>query len=86
MFNNNDIYQRALRKIEECGPKCPTCCCFNGSVGPTGPTGPTGPATITVGTTTTGEPGTEASVTNVGTSSVAVLNFTIPRGATGATA
>lgn len=37
-------------------------------------------ATITVGTTTTGEPGTYASVTNVGTTSAAILNFTIPRG------
>lgn len=38
-------------------------------------------ATVQVGTTTTGEPGTQASVENVGTSSAAVLNFTIPRGA-----
>ena len=42
-------------------------------------------ATIAVGTVTTGEPGTNASVENTGTSSAAVLNFTIPRGATGAT-
>lgn len=39
--------------------------------------------TISVGTTTTGEPGTKASVTNSGTSSAAVLNFTIPAGAKG---
>lgn len=52
-------------------------------VGPTGPTGPTGPATITVGATTTGDPGTNAIVTNVGSNQNAVLNFTIPRGATG---
>lgn len=32
---------------------------------------------------TTGEPGTNASVTNSGTQNAAVLNFTIPRGATG---
>lgn len=38
-------------------------------------------ATVQVGTTTTGEPGTQASVENVGTSSAAILNFTIPRGA-----
>jgi hypothetical protein len=37
-----------------------------------------------VGTITTGAPGTQASVTNSGTSSAAVLNFTIPQGATGA--
>ena len=42
-------------------------------------------ATITIGTTTTGAAGTNASVTNVGTATNAVLNFTIPRGATGAT-
>ena len=40
-------------------------------------------ATVTVGTVTTGEPGTEASVTNSGTTSAAVLNFTIPQGAQG---
>src|SRR5574344_3038498 len=50
-----------------------------------GPTGPTGPATITVGTTVTGSPGTNASVTNQGTNQNAVLNFTIPQGLTGAT-
>ena len=40
-------------------------------------------ATIAVGTTTTGNPGTNASVTNSGTSSAAVFNFTIPKGAKG---
>ena len=35
-------------------------------------------ASITVGTTTTGEPWTDASVTNSWTSSAAVFNFTIP--------
>ena len=61
-------------------------------VGPQGPAGPAGKdgqdgqaATITVGSTTTGAAGTNASVTNSGTSSAAVLNFTIPRGDTGAT-
>ncbi|MBQ6664063.1 MAG: collagen-like protein [Synergistaceae bacterium] len=42
-------------------------------------------ATIRVGTTTTGAAGSEARVTNGGTDNEAVLNFTIPRGATGAT-
>ena len=37
-------------------------------------------ATITVGTTTTLSPGSSATVTNVGTSSAAVLNFWIPQG------
>lgn len=40
---------------------------------------------VTVGTTITGEAGTNASVTNSGTSTAPVLDFTIPRGATGAT-
>jgi hypothetical protein len=41
-------------------------------------------ATVTVGTTTTGAAGSSASVTNSGTTSAAVFNFTIPRGDTGA--
>lgn len=40
-------------------------------------------ATITVGSTTTGAVGTNASVVNSGTSSAAVLDFTIPRGQDG---
>ena len=40
-------------------------------------------ATVTVGTVSTGEPGTEASVTNAGDSSAAVFNFVIPRGEQG---
>ena len=36
-------------------------------------------ATITVGTTTTLSPGSSATVTNVGTSSAAILNFWIPK-------
>lgn len=40
-------------------------------------------ATITVGNTTTGNPGTNANVVNTGTSSAAVLDFTIPKGAKG---
>ncbi|MDV3426960.1 MAG: hypothetical protein LIR50_07205 [Bacillota bacterium] len=42
-------------------------------------------ATISVGSTTTGDPGTSASVTNSGTSSNAVFNFTIPKGDKGDT-
>lgn len=70
-----------------------------GGIGPIGPkgdkgdTGDTGPAgkdgapgaaaTVTVGTVATGEPGTQAAVTNGGTTAAAVLNFVIPRGAPG---
>ena len=59
-----------------------------GPEGPTGPAGATGPAgtaaTVVVGLTNTGAPGTYASVINSGTTSAAVLDFTIPAGATGA--
>lgn len=44
---------------------------------------PTSVATITIGTTTTTAPGTNASVTNVGTKTNAILNFSIPRGEPG---
>lgn len=40
-------------------------------------------ANITVGSTTTGAPGTQASVTNSGTNMDVVLNFTIPEGEKG---
>lgn len=55
--------------------------------GPQGDPGPKGEpgaaATVTVGTTQTGEPGSQASVQNAGTTSAAVLNFTIPKGEKG---
>lgn len=41
--------------------------------------------TITIGTTTTGDAGTDAEVENVGTSTNAILNFTIPKGSKGDT-
>lgn len=50
-----------------------------------GAKGDTGdPATVAVGTVTTGAAGSDATVTNVGTSSNAVFDFSIPRGDTGA--
>lgn len=57
-----------------------------GPKGDKGDAGAQGPAaTITVGTTQTGEAGTEATVQNGGTTSAAVLNFVIPRGEKGDT-
>lgn len=66
-----------------------------GDTGATGPQGPQGiqgiqgvagnAATISVGTTTTLAAGSSASVTNSGTTSAAVFNFSIPKGDTGAT-
>jgi hypothetical protein len=52
-----------------------------------GPSGLAGAAsTVTVGTVTTGAPGSSASVVNAGSSSAAVLNFTIPQGPAGSNA
>ena len=69
---------------------------IQGNVGPTGATGPQGiqgdvgptgadgiTPTITIGTVTTGAPGSEASVTITGTAPDYVLNFVIPQGPTG---
>lgn len=55
-----------------------------GQTGEVGPKGEDGISpTIRVGTTTTGQPGSQASVTNSGTAQNAILNFSIPRGAQG---
>lgn len=57
-----------------------------GDIGPTGPQGPkgeNGPTTIEVGSTETGDVGTAAMVTNVGTNKDVILNFKIPRGTPG---
>ena len=53
-----------------------------GDIGATGAVGSAG--SVTIGTTTTGSAGGNASVTNSGTSSEAVLNFNIPKGVSGA--
>lgn len=64
------------------GPKGET-----GETGPQGPKGDTGTAaTIAVGAVTTGAAGSGVSVTNSGTTSAAVFNFTIPRGDPGTNA
>lgn len=79
---NNNCHDNKIKKILEEGKKCN---CTPIIVGPTGPTGPAGAATITVGATTTTDPGTDATVTNSGTNENVILNFTIPRGEDGAT-
>lgn len=73
------------------GPTGPT-----GPIGLTGATGPTGvdgadgldgeTPTITIGTVTTGAPGTQAAASITGTPPDYVLNLTIPQGPTGPTA
>lgn len=55
---------------------------IKGEQGPPGQDGAN--ATVQVGTVTTGAEGTSAEVTNVGTVNGAILNFSIPRGKTGA--
>lgn len=77
---NNNCFDNKIKKILDCGKQCN---CTPIIVGPTGPTGPQGPASIAVGVTTTTDPGTNASVTNVGTNDNVILNFNIPRGETG---
>ena len=79
---NNNCFDDKIKNILDCGKKCN---CTPVIVGPTGPTGPQGPATISVGVTTTTDPGTNASVVNVGSNENAILNFNIPRGDVGPT-
>ena len=80
MNNNNELERYAREKIKRDQRFKPNC---NVIIGPTGPTGPQGPATIEVGITTTTEPGTDATVTNVGSNENIILDFSIPTGATG---
>lgn len=53
------------------------------SVGPQGPEGKA--ASVRVGDVTTGEPGTQAAVSNSGTENDAILDFVLPRGQIGPT-
>ena len=80
-------YQKACLKIENYRRNNlgNSCCCAFGPTGPTGATGEAGFGSISIGTTSTGAAGTNATVTNTGTAQDAILNFTIPRGATGVT-
>lgn len=80
-------YQKACLKIENYRRNNlgNSCCCAFGPTGPTGATGEAGLGSVSIGTTSTGAAGTNATVTNTGTAQDAILNFTIPRGATGAT-
>ena len=70
---NNNI--KRAEKLIDCfnknNPNVCTCCI------------PATTTTVTVGTTTTTAPGTNASVTNVGTRTNAILNFSIPQGEPG---
>lgn len=83
----NNSYNKAYCKIKQYNKNrlYPSVCSQPGPTGATGATGATGMGSISIGNTTTGAPGTNAVVTNTGTAEDAILNFTIPRGATGAT-
>ncbi|MBR1748336.1 MAG: collagen-like protein [Bacilli bacterium] len=84
MSCQNSDYQRAYNYVKQANqnrlfPIVYQC------QGVQGPPGPPGAATIEVGTTTTGEAGTEASVVNSGTSENVILDFVIPQGIQGET-
>lgn len=72
-MNNSCPYMNNCCLPRKC---CNNCC--NNFIPVPGPAGEA--ATITVGSTITGTPGTQAIVTNSGTSTNAVLNFVIPAG------
>ena len=87
-MNNNNGYDKALEIIMKANKHRPIVgCCGGTGTGPTGPTGPAGAdavsPTLTIGTVTTGDPGTEAAATITGTAPNFVLNLTIPKGPTG---
>ena len=96
-----DFYVDTTNKVfwgPKVGSSWPSSFSLAGTPGATGATGPAGAvgaagaagangaaATVTVGATSVGVAGSNPVVTNSGTSTNAILNFTIPRGATGAT-
>ena len=85
LFANNDDLLVSIVVKGTPGPEGPP-----GEAGPPGATGAQGDpgppgdaATITIGSTTTGAPGTSASVVAVGTTAAQIFDFTIPTGAAG---
>ena len=94
-----NLYEKAMQKIRRDSKCKPACCYIVGATGPTGPTGPAGGPTgttgptgptgatpnITIGTVTTGNPGSFAAASITGTTPNLVLNLTIPQGPTGPT-
>ena len=84
----NDNFNDRIEQILKKGKRCRRQVAIIGPTGPMGPTEPTGPAgevtpTLTIGTVTTGDPGTEADASITGTSPNFVLNLVIPTGPTG---
>ena len=86
-FTDGKTFQQKLDDGSLRGPQGPQG--VKGDTGVQGPTGATGAAgitpTIKAGTVTTGNAGTNASVTASTSGTTTTFNFTIPRGATGTT-
>ena len=85
-FSTAGIKRTATKPADILSFPVPQACVdvFDGTQGPRGFRGYSGSSGgITIGTTTTGAAGTSATVTNTGTFSSAILNFTIPKGADG---
>ncbi len=75
------VTENILSWTNEAGLDNPAPVNIKGEQGEHGADGKDGAAaTVAIGTVTTGEPGTTASVTNVGTDTAAVLDIAIPRG------
>lgn len=75
----NTIYSFVcVLPIRQQGILIENCCGMNGVLDPATPMG-----TLAVGTTTTLEPGSKATVENIGSDNAAVLNFGIPKGEEG---
>ena len=76
-----NVTENILSWTNEAGLDNPAPVNIKGEQGEHGADGKDGTAaTVAIGTVTTGEPETTASVTNVGTDTAAVLDITIPRG------
>lgn len=84
MNNDNcgDKYDRIRKRIEDCSCNIKYCY-IQGPTGPKGDQGEPGSSTIAIGDTITGDAGSQAKVTNIGTSKNVILTFTIPRGIPG---
>lgn len=84
VFYNGSSYLALATSLAAAPDVTPSAWATLAQAGAMGATGPTGAAaSIAIGTVTTGAAGTQAAVTNTGTSSAAVLNFVLPEGAPG---
>lgn len=85
VFYGGSTYLALITSLGAAPDVAPAAWALMAQAGSTGASGPAGAAaTVSIGTVATGAAGTQAVVTNSGTPSAAVLNFTIPQGAPGA--